>query len=279
MNTISNEIAQVARAALDYIDALPSDVVARLPTMPGFDRDWAENALRKEREAAVPVGFIHPFTPFTFGKSSGAIFKEATRNYYKPVYAAPPAPPVAVPDDPPEYLLPQGGSNDASYRRGAVILGWKLCRAAMLAVAPEPPAPVALRERAEPVAYADPQAFRNFQTGTATKEWVWAKPDAGLVPVFVEAPPAPVRVNQIAEQDRIASDIAGAYMQGCRDTEARLTKALPAPPAPVVPDDMPKGLAGQIVSLLAHNIGDKLLAQKIWNACRAAMLPAPGKEG
>ncbi|HAF7513407.1 TPA: hypothetical protein GNA48_004305 [Salmonella enterica subsp. houtenae serovar 21:z4,z23:-] len=43
-------------------------------------------------------------------------------------------------------------------------------------------------------------------------------------------------------------------------------------PAPVVPAEMPKGLAGQIVSLLAHNIGDKFLAQKIWNACRAAML-------
>ncbi|EOX8515702.1 ead/Ea22-like family protein [Salmonella enterica subsp. indica] len=43
-------------------------------------------------------------------------------------------------------------------------------------------------------------------------------------------------------------------------------------PAPVVPEEMPAGLAGQIVSLLAHNIGDKLLAQKIWNACRATML-------
>ncbi|ECF3708633.1 hypothetical protein H0C74_001516 [Salmonella enterica] len=43
-------------------------------------------------------------------------------------------------------------------------------------------------------------------------------------------------------------------------------------PVPVVPAEMPKGLAGQIVSLLAHNIGDKLLAQKIWNVCRAAML-------
>ncbi|EBI3645378.1 hypothetical protein D0065_08145 [Salmonella enterica] len=41
---------------------------------------------------------------------------------------------------------------------------------------------------------------------------------------------------------------------------------------PVVPEEMPKGLAAQIVSLLAHNIGDKLLAQKIWNACRAVML-------
>lgn len=43
-------------------------------------------------------------------------------------------------------------------------------------------------------------------------------------------------------------------------------------PVSVVPEEMPKGLAGQIVSLLAHNIGDKFLAQKIWNACRNAML-------
>ncbi len=58
MNTLSNEIAQVARAALDYIDALPPEVVARLPTMPGFDRDWAEDVLRKEREAVVPVAVV-----------------------------------------------------------------------------------------------------------------------------------------------------------------------------------------------------------------------------
>ncbi|AVE74526.1 TPA: hypothetical protein ACJJ17_005077 [Enterobacter hormaechei subsp. xiangfangensis] len=43
-----------------------------------------------------------------------------------------------------------------------------------------------------------------------------------------------------------------------------------APPALMLPEEMPKGLAGQIVSLLAHNIGDKFLAQKIWNVCRAA---------
>lgn len=40
-----SEIVAVARAAIDYIDALPKDVVASLPTMPGFDRDWAENAI------------------------------------------------------------------------------------------------------------------------------------------------------------------------------------------------------------------------------------------
>ncbi|MDK2353548.1 hypothetical protein [Enterobacter hormaechei] len=51
----------------------------------------------------------------------------------------------------------------------------------------------------------------------------------------------------------------------------RVIKLYTASPAPMLPEEMPKGLAGQIVSLLAHNIGDKLLAQKIWNACRAAM--------
>ena len=45
-----------------------------------------------------PVGFIHPFTPFTFGKSCGAIFQEETRHYNKAVYTAPPAP-VAVRED------------------------------------------------------------------------------------------------------------------------------------------------------------------------------------
>lgn len=39
------ESKDVARAALDYIDALPKEVVASLPVMPGFDRDWAENTL------------------------------------------------------------------------------------------------------------------------------------------------------------------------------------------------------------------------------------------
>lgn len=52
----------------------------------------------------------------------------------------------------------------------------------------------------------------------------------------------------------------------------RVIKLYTASPAPMLPEEMPKGLAGQIVSLLAHNIGDKLLSQKIWNACRAAML-------
>lgn len=39
------DVSAVARAALQYIDALPSEVVAALPAMPGFDRDWADEVL------------------------------------------------------------------------------------------------------------------------------------------------------------------------------------------------------------------------------------------
>lgn len=37
------ETQSVARAALEWIDAVPADTV--LPAMPGFDRDWAEGVL------------------------------------------------------------------------------------------------------------------------------------------------------------------------------------------------------------------------------------------
>lgn len=38
------ELRKALRAALDWIDAVPSDTV--LPTMPGFDRDDVEELLR-----------------------------------------------------------------------------------------------------------------------------------------------------------------------------------------------------------------------------------------
>lgn len=51
----------------------------------------------------------------------------------------------------------------------------------------------------EPVAYVDPVAFHNFSAYRSGKtdnkhmgrEWMWANPDAGLIPVYA-APPAPV---------------------------------------------------------------------------------------
>lgn len=43
------ELIKVAEAMLRYIDALPKGVVAALPAMPGFDRDWAEDVLDEAR--------------------------------------------------------------------------------------------------------------------------------------------------------------------------------------------------------------------------------------
>lgn len=38
------ELREALRAALDWIDAVPSGT--ELPAMPGFDRDWAESLLQ-----------------------------------------------------------------------------------------------------------------------------------------------------------------------------------------------------------------------------------------
>lgn len=40
------ELRWYLRAALDWIDAVPSDVASRLPSMPGFDRDEAEKLIQ-----------------------------------------------------------------------------------------------------------------------------------------------------------------------------------------------------------------------------------------
>lgn len=102
-------------------------------------------------------------------------------------------------------------------------------------------------------------------------------PPAPVVPAVRAEPVSDDELNAALRLHRLNveghSQLSDAFRAGFR--YARRT----APPAPVVvPEEMPKGLAGQIVSLLAHNIGDKFLAQKIWNACRAA-IAAPGKEG
>ncbi|MFS7743098.1 hypothetical protein ACJ8BJ_00460 [Klebsiella pneumoniae] len=44
----------------------------------------------------------------------------------------------------------------------------------------------------EPVAYADPRAFENFESGSARREWMWKNPGEDLVPLYSHAQPAPV---------------------------------------------------------------------------------------
>lgn len=47
------ELLELALAQKEYIDALPDDVVAKLPAMPGFDGDWAAGVLERAKKTAV----------------------------------------------------------------------------------------------------------------------------------------------------------------------------------------------------------------------------------
>ena len=43
------EMYEIITALLEYIDAIPPEVVASLPTMPGVSRDWIESVGAKAR--------------------------------------------------------------------------------------------------------------------------------------------------------------------------------------------------------------------------------------
>ncbi|MFW6855312.1 hypothetical protein ACODYM_28895 [Burkholderia gladioli] len=45
VGALAGEAAYYLRAALDWIDAIPDEIAAGLPAMPGFERDAAERAL------------------------------------------------------------------------------------------------------------------------------------------------------------------------------------------------------------------------------------------
>lgn len=44
------EMLELIDAQKEYIMALPADVVAKLPTMPGFDGDWADDVVHKAQQ-------------------------------------------------------------------------------------------------------------------------------------------------------------------------------------------------------------------------------------
>lgn len=75
---------------------------------------------------------------------------------------------------------------------------------------------------AEPVAYVDPFAFNNFSVYRAGetdnkrmgREWMWANPDAGLIPVYT-APPAPVSVPDEMTMQKALSAIDRLSWQEC----------------------------------------------------------------
>jgi hypothetical protein len=48
-----DELLSVTLAMRDYIDALPKDLV--LPAMPGFDRDWADSVIDREKTDGADI--------------------------------------------------------------------------------------------------------------------------------------------------------------------------------------------------------------------------------
>lgn len=48
-----SELVEVARAGLDYINAIPADIADGFDTMPGFSRDWAEETISEVRQLVL----------------------------------------------------------------------------------------------------------------------------------------------------------------------------------------------------------------------------------
>lgn len=48
-----SELVAVAKAGLEYIDAIPADIAGAFDTMPGFDRDWAEETISEVRQLVL----------------------------------------------------------------------------------------------------------------------------------------------------------------------------------------------------------------------------------
>ncbi|HFK5752004.1 hypothetical protein [Enterobacter ludwigii] len=80
---------------------------------------------------------------------------------------------------------------------------------------------------AEAVAYADPQAFRNFQAGAARREWMWRNTGEDLIPLFTTKP-APVSVTlAIHDEDfEKALSVLNDTLDDCGDSERGLLLAL-----------------------------------------------------
>ena len=45
-----SELVEVAKAGLEYIDAIPADIASAFDTMPGFDRDCADETIGEVRQ-------------------------------------------------------------------------------------------------------------------------------------------------------------------------------------------------------------------------------------
>ncbi|CAI0911343.1 hypothetical protein [Serratia quinivorans] len=136
--TLTTELLSVARAMRDYIDALPSDVVASLPTMPGFDRDWADEVIEAANREAVPViaAWQHKGEPWRIILDRDIEEVRKHSGSWNPLYTAPPAPAVpdisALTDLIVDRLIDCSAADDDSIADAETFV-YNACRAAMLA--------------------------------------------------------------------------------------------------------------------------------------------------
>jgi hypothetical protein len=60
INQVIKGLVEALEATVEWIDAVPSNVRATLPTMPGFDYDWVQDTLGKGKSALVEVASTAP---------------------------------------------------------------------------------------------------------------------------------------------------------------------------------------------------------------------------
>jgi hypothetical protein len=82
------------------------------------------------------------------------------------------------------------------------------------------------RTKGEPVAYADPRALSNFEARSATREWMWARSDSGLIPLYaVQAIPDGWKL--VPEEPTYEMLEAGDAQFGTYDVYRRMIEAVP----------------------------------------------------
>lgn len=98
-----------------------------------------------------------------------------------------------------------------------------------------PPAVSGFAVDSEPVAYADPRAFENFESGSARREWMWRNPGEDLVPLYRHAHPAPVVPEEMTIRDackfvqdmRLFDDVSVIVMRTWNACRAAMLAAAP----------------------------------------------------
>lgn len=99
------------------------------------------------------------------------------------------------------------------------------------------------KAKGEPVAYADPRALSNFEARSATREWMWARSDTGLIPLYI-VPQVPEMPDEMAISDDM-NLYQKSFAQGHNACRAAM---LQAGNSPVTPDGyvlVPKKLTAE----------------------------------